>query len=113
VNQVNSIGIALQAAATINGSAIHSQTWFKISAQIVITGTATGTFKIQASQDDTLGTPNAPTNWNDITGATVAVAGAGCYLIPSLDCCYQNVRLVYTNGSGSGTMVASIKSLGG
>ena len=61
--------------------------------------------KLQASNDEQPDLRNAgwvPTNWSDISGATVAISGAGAFLIPKTDLCYQWVRVVYTN-SGTGT----------
>lgn len=78
----------------INGAAISSLQLVSCSAQISATGTAAGTFKLQAS-DDQVFLPTLPSHWNDITGATVSVSGANSYLIPKIDLCYEYIRAVY------------------
>lgn len=107
MRQVNDHIIPVQAAATVTTSPIPSLNLFYCSAQIATTGSAAGTLVIQASNDDTPGTP--PANWGTI--ATVTITGAGSFLIPKTDLCYQWVRLVYTN-SGTGTISAVFKALG-
>jgi hypothetical protein len=111
MRQVNEIAIPSQSAATVSSAAIPALNLFAASAQITSVGAgAAGTLKMQASNDDPLA-PNQPTNWSDISGASVAVSGAGSFLIPKLDLCYQWVRLVYTN-SGSGTIQVVFKAIG-
>lgn len=113
MRQINEPAILVQAAATVNSAAIPALNLFYCSAQLIATGGAAGTFKLQASNDDPHGAPAqiAPTNWNDIPSATVAVTGAGSYLIPKTELCYQWVRVVYTN-TGAGTIAANFKGLG-
>lgn len=77
--------------------------------------TATGTVKIQASND----APPAgylpifvPTNWADIPSATSAIAsGVGpAIVIPSM--CFRYVRAVYTSSSGgSSTFIVTMNEL--
>jgi hypothetical protein len=75
----------------------------RTSFQIVVTtGTATGTMKVQASNEKAFGLPAnqfQPTDWSDL-GAMVVLNGIGSYLIPSLECSYEYLRLVYTDSSG-------------
>lgn len=112
MRQVNEITIASQAAATMNGPAIPSQNLFACSAQITATGSAVGTLKLQASDDNMDGKPSSvPSNWSDIPSASVAVSGAGAFIIPKTDLCYQYVRVVYTN-TGTGTIQVVFKALG-
>lgn len=110
MRQVNDNIITSQAAATVTTVAIPSQNLFQASAQITATGSAVGTLKMQASNDEPLN-GSAPVNWSDIPSATVAVAAAGAFLIPKTDLCYQFVRLVYTN-TGTGTISVVFKALG-
>lgn len=73
------------------------------SVQAVVSGTAVGTLKLQASNDIT----NA-TNWSDVPSASVAISGAGTYLIPKTELCHSFIRVVYTSTSGVGTLSATL-----
>jgi hypothetical protein len=110
MRQINEPAIPLQTAANITSSAIPSLNLVYMSAQIVSTGAPSGTLKFQVSNDDPQdGTQ--PANWSDLTGASVTVSGSGAVIIPKTDCCYQWVRLVYTN-VGTGTIAVRFKALG-
>lgn len=112
MRQVNELIIPSQAAATITTAAIPALNLFNVSAQATAVGAgAAGTLKIQASNDEPVAANAVPTNWSDIPSATIAVAGAGAFLIPKTDLCYQWIRFVYTN-SGTGTISARFKALG-
>lgn len=111
MRQLDANVIPLQAAATKSSAAITAENLFSVSAQIIATGSAAGTLKIQASNDNPANGPSAVVNWSDITGATVAVSGAGAFLIPKIDICYEYIRFVYTN-SGTGTISVNAKALG-
>lgn len=110
MRQVNENIIAVQNAATLTTAAIPAQNLFNCSAQLAATGSAAGTLKIQASNDNPVNGA-APTNFSDIPSASIAVSGAGAFLIPKTDLCYQYVRLVYTN-TGTGTISVVFKALG-
>lgn len=110
MRQINENIVPVQAAATVTTAAIPALNLFYCSAQIAATGSAAGTMKLQASNDDPQGN-TTPQNWSDITGATVAVSGAGAFMIPKTELCYQNIRIVYTN-SGTGTISIIFKALG-
>lgn len=78
--------------------------------QAVITGTPTGTLKLQASCDPfkyaQSTQPQVPTNWTDIADTSVAVSAAGSTMWNINGAFYTFVRLVYTDGSsGSSTAV--------
>jgi len=112
MRQVHIQALASQTAATVNSAAIPAMNLFYCSAQIAATGSAAGTLVIQASNDDLSGEPTlVPTNWSSIATATVSVAGAGAYLIPTITLCYQYVRVSYTN-TGAGTIAVTFKALG-
>jgi hypothetical protein len=112
MRQLNDNIVTVQAAASVNSAAIPSENLLYISAQLAATGSAAGTMKLQASNDNTNGEDNTvPTNWSDIPSATVSVSGAGAFLIPITNLCYQYVRVVYTN-SGTGTISIVIKAIG-
>jgi hypothetical protein len=76
------------------------------SVQVISTG-AVGTAKLQASNDK-----KNPSNWTDISGATVSVTGTGIFLIPKMDLCYRYIQLVYTNSSGTGNITANFQGIG-
>lgn len=103
--------IPVQTAATVQSTAMPAQNMFAATAQIVATGSAAGTLILQASNDnlDGSGQTTQPTNWAAIPSATVSVSGAGVYLVPYTQTCYQYIRAVYTN-TGTGTIAIIIKA---
>ena len=109
MRQENLTLIPLQNSGNITSAAICSRNLIACSVQITATTGASGTLKLQVSNDDTPG--QLPVNFSDISGASVTVTGAGAFLIPKLDLCYEFVRLVYTN-TGTGTITANLKALG-
>jgi hypothetical protein len=90
-------------------AAIPLPQMFGYAVQAVISGTPTGTLKLQASVDPVQeGVPNPPlpTNWNDIASSSVTVTAAGTTTWNVTDAMYTWVRLVYTDASsGSSTAV--------
>lgn len=111
MREVNQNIIPVQAAATITTIAVRAQNLFYVSVQVSSTGAGAGTLKLQASNDQPVQSNVVPTNWSDVPTASVAVSGAGAFLIPKTDLCYEWIRLVYTN-SGTGTISAVFKALG-
>lgn len=85
------------------------------SMQIVFTGTPTGTFKLQGSDDPmneispSVATSANPTHWTDISGSSQAVSAAGSVTWSVSSVGYTWVRVVYTDGS-SGASTAVITS---
>ena len=84
--------------------------------QVVFTGTPTGTFKLQCSNDpappqsfNNTVTNVRPVNWTDISTSpqTVSSAGSGNWNVYNIG--YNWVRLVYTDASG-GTSTAVLTS---
>lgn len=106
------------ADASVNqvSAAIPTENMLYISVQVVMTGSSSGALKLQASNDviPVTNPLTAPTNWADISGATVTLTGtAGVFLIPLTNLCYQYVRAVYTHNNGSaGTITATAKGIG-
>jgi hypothetical protein len=99
-------------------SAVELDHIYGLAVQAVYTGTPSGILKLQASCDvpaayATAGT--VPTNWTDITGASVSISAAGTALI-NLDGQHYNwVRLVFTPtlpGSNAGTLNARLNLKG-
>lgn len=89
------------------------------SIQIVFTGTPTGSFKLQISNDEGFknsGSPNTPTNtaqqldivnWTDVTDSQFAVSAAGNVAWEVENTGARWVRVVYTASSGSGTVASA------
>lgn len=112
---------AILPAAAANATQTSLCAWaydiVRASFQLVATGTAAGTIQVQISNDQAVGAPAgqyAPTNWSDL-GTTVAVAGAGVYTVPAVECAYEYIRVVYTDtssGSATGTVAVRMKSMG-
>ncbi len=84
--------------ADVASEAILADQVVAASLQMVISGTGqsapAGNLLIQVSNDPPLQT-EGPTNWS--TGATLAVAAAGVFLVPKLDISYQWIRALYDN----------------
>lgn len=99
---------------TFNGPTIDASQLLAISVQAVLTGTSpNGSIKIQASNDvcNAGNLPSGsftPTNWTDISGATVAYTTTGTVLIPKLELCYRWIRIVNTFVSGTGTAAVNV-----
>lgn len=79
----------------------------------IITGTPTGTLKLQASNDPETNTtvPNStapPVNWVDIDDSTFTVTSAGNNMWNVREVAYNYVRVVYTDASG-GASTATMK----
>lgn len=105
---------AADASANQVSAAVPTAQIFYISAQVVTTGTSTGTLKLQFSNDLCLGQEvPVPLNWTDIPSAAVAVAGAGAVGIPKTELSYAYVRAVYTHtNSAAGTVTVLINGMG-
>lgn len=90
-------------ASNNTSAAINVSDWTHFSLMLVWTGTPTGSFKLQCSND-----MQAPTNWEDVTGSSFAVAGAAGQLVFNYDTApFKWVRLVYTSTSGTGTITVA------
>jgi len=98
---------AADASVNQTSGAVDTTQAVTISAHVVMTGTAAGTAKLQASNDT-----GTPSNWVDVPSATVAVSAAGQFLIPTLNVSYSSMRVVYTFSSGTGTVTVKIKTVG-
>lgn len=108
---------ATSSAVTVSSSAVDASQMIKLSVQVAFTDAASaGTLKIQSSNDHNRYSSNlpgtfTPTNWSDISGASVVVAGGATSVIAPIDACYQWIRLVWTRTGGAGTMTATVKSI--
>lgn len=111
--QLNPAPVALNVSSNSVPAALKNIFMYTMAANI--TGTPTGTIKLQASNDpetnDTmpLGTPRPePTNWADITGSTFVVTTASTIMWNVRYIGYNYVRVVYTDTSG-GTSTATMQ----
>lgn len=89
-------GNAIQASNSIDCSFV-----INASVQVVTGAGATGTIKLQASNDapapyNLQSSITTPTNWTDIASATASVTAGSTALIPKTDICYQWLRAVFT-----------------
>jgi hypothetical protein len=98
---------------TINSKAMQLQNSMFYNIQIVFTGTPTGSFKLQASSDNSATMtaagqfPYQPVNWTDVPDSSTAVSAAGSVMWNIEWASYNFVRVVYTDTSG-GTSTAVI-----
>ena len=85
----------------------------QFAVQFTVSGTFTGTFKVQVSCDNPKMTNGTLTtteisNWSDLSGATIAVSNTGTYFLNLVDAGYNFFRIVYTNSSGvAGTLTSA------
>ncbi len=95
--------------ATINSIAQQTYQVFGYAIQVVFTGTPTGNFKLQASNDPYVSNPTSlqlPTNWTDVADSTFTVTAAGNVMWNVENPMYNWVRVVYTDtSSGASTAI--------
>lgn len=108
------ISTATTMNTTINSTPMQTVDLYGYSIQAVFTGTPTGSFKLQCSDDAvTTQWPTAqtqPTNWTDVADSSFSVAAAGNIVWNVSNVMYTWVRVVYTDTSG-GTSTASLTTL--
>lgn len=100
------------ATASTNSAPIDANQLLALSVQVIqgLAGNATGSVKVQISNDDA--DDGVPTNWTDVSGATVNLAGAaGSVLIPKMELSYRWIRIVYTRSGGGGILSIKIMCL--
>lgn len=71
--------------------------------QLEITGTPTGSFKLQASCDSVVQADlmaQAPMNWTDIPSSSTAITASGSIMWNVIEPMYNFVRVLYTDASG-------------
>lgn len=109
------VAVNVLSSGTSTSNVMWSQCWIRASFQVTCgSGTMTGTFTVQGSNDIAQGVPPnqfTPTNWNTIgSGATQAVITCSftasvttpaCALIPFFDTCYQYHRVQFVPASGA------------
>lgn len=113
-NVPNIIPAATVLNTTVNSTPMQLYEMYGFSIQVVVTGTPTGTFKLQASNDPVYAS-NIPagarvvTNWTDVASSSQVVSAAGSVMWSATDAMYNYVRVVYTDASG-GASTAVITS---
>lgn len=99
---------AQDASTSFNSSNIYLNQDFGYSIQVVVTGSVTGTLKLQGSDDiinilhDSVGA--GVVTWTDITGSPQAISGAGHGVYNVSAGMYEWLRASYAATSGTGTM---------
>jgi hypothetical protein len=85
--------------ATTTSASIDLSNIVAFSIQFTWTGTPTGTVSINASCDGT--------NWTLIPNSSAATGGAaGNFLVNYFEAGFRYIQAVYTNTSGTGTVIA-------
>lgn len=102
--------IAQPASSNYNTLAININQIYQGSAQFLATGSAAGSFKLQASNDEPV--QGNPINWTDITSQTISITGIGSYLIPKFDLAYNFLRGVFTSTATGVQTVSPIADTG-
>ena len=109
---------AADASQNETGVAIPINQVFSISAQVIVTGSSTGSLQLQVSNDPQQGLQVdskgnfIPNNWSNL-GSAVTVTTAGVQLVPQTQVCYSWLRAVWTKNNGSaGTITVNIASQG-
>lgn len=98
------------AAGSITSAAMYCGRTLNASVQVYTSGTATGTLKVQISNDQ-VAAPNLPSHWVDVSGLAVTPAATGTLLIPKFDLSYEWIRVVWTqSNAGTGTITVTIKT---
>lgn len=88
--------------------AIHLQFLNQYSIQLVFTGTPTGSWYLETSDDQ-----REPTNWSVLTGSSQAITEAGNHTWHVRSAAYTWLRVRYQRASGSGSLtVANITGKG-
>lgn len=105
---------AINAAIGGNSIAFNTRNIFMFSIQAIGTGSPNCNIKIQVSND--IGDQQAnqsfqPTNWTDLSGATVTVNAASAFIIPKTEICYNWIRVVCASG-GTGTITVNLNGRG-
>jgi hypothetical protein len=101
-------------AVAVSGTTAYTSTAMSIElcngfcGVLTTTGTATGTLKLQASNDNVLyvDLPNSGTT------ANIAVSGAGSHLFNVINVYYNYIRCVYTNATNTGTVTLNMNIKG-
>lgn len=107
---------SLDASVNETSIAFPIQQIFSISAQIITTGSSTGSLQLEVSNDiasDCTTDPNGnfiPVNWSNL-GTAITISSAGVLSIGQTYVCNQFMRAVYTKNNGSaGTITVKVNT---
>ncbi len=114
----------LQTTATSMGTSFNMRALYlghivNYSVQLTFTGTPTGSFKLQCSDDpgmpDGGQTPQAlnVTNWTDVAGSSQSITTAGNIAYNVQNAGYNWVRVVYTASSSTGSLTVARANIKG
>ncbi len=110
-NLLDSVGTGLGADWT--SEVLYLGHVSQYSIQLVFTGTPSGTFKLQCSND--AGHPNAQSkveqsadviNWTDIAGSSQVISAAGDLTYNAENVGYNWVKVVWTRTASTGTLTS-------
>ena len=88
-------------SGSFNSEQISVANFFHFSLMLKWTGTPTGVFKLQGSNDD-----STVEDWEDITGSNFSTLGAAGQVVFNYDTApFRWLRVVYTFTSGTGTLI--------
>jgi diaminopimelate epimerase len=91
---------AANAASTVTSAPLDLGDQKNLSIHVKFSSaTLVGTLKLQASNDNT--------DWVDITGSSQSVAAGESHIWNIVDATYRNLRVVWTNSAGTGTLTAA------
>lgn len=100
--------------ANSNSPAVQLKNIYQFAIAAIVTGTPTGSIKLQASNDPETNDTNpnnnpqpAPVNWVDITGSSFSLSASGETMWNVQNIGYNYVRVVYTDSS-SGASTATM-----
>lgn len=117
-NYQNIIPVGTVMNKNITSKAMQLQNGMFYNIQIVYTGTPTGTFKLQASSDNSATMtaagqfPYTPVNWTDVLNSSQVVVNAGSTMWNVEWASYNFIRVVYTDGSsGASTAVITVSTM--
>lgn len=114
-NRPNIIPAGTVLNTTVTSTPMVLQNTLGYNIQVFFTGTPTGTFKLQASSDNSATQtaanqmPSASLKWTDVASSSQAVVAAGNVMWNVMWANYNYVQVVYTDGS-SGASTATITS---
>ena len=101
---------AMNANFSTSAQALYQMYGYYIT--VVVTGTPTGTLKLEASADpfDVQDSDYIPTNWDVVGSSSVAITAAGTTSWNVIGAMYNYVRVTYTDGSaGTSTATCAIR----
>lgn len=108
---------AVDASVSFNGAPALMEQFWGYSVEVIITGTVTGSLKLQGADEFRVPSMNDPTGtnvvvWMDISGSTQAITGSGQGMYNSSSCQFRWIRPVYTAVSGTGTITINVEGKG-